>query len=43
MEAPMAGRFTEAKVAPMIESSTTLPMVKMNFTIGNFFYYLTMF
>jgi hypothetical protein len=36
-EAPMAGCFREEKVAPVLESSTTLKRVKMNFTADNFF------
>jgi hypothetical protein len=36
-EAPMTGHFREAKFAPVLESSTTLKRVKMNFTTGNFF------
>jgi hypothetical protein len=37
-EAPMTGHFREEKFALVLESSTTLKRVKMNFTTGNFFY-----
>jgi hypothetical protein len=36
-EATMAGLFQEVKVAPMLEISTTLKRVKMNFTDYNCF------
>jgi hypothetical protein len=36
--APMTERLKEEKVAPVLLSSTTLKMVKTNFTIGQFFF-----
>lgn len=33
----MAKRFTEAKATPVLEISTTLQMVKVNFTVGKIF------
>ena len=37
-EALTTGRYREAKFAPVLESSTTLKRVKMNFMADNFFF-----
>ena len=41
-EAPTTGRFREAKFASVLESSTTLKRVKMNFMAGKVFFILTL-
>lgn len=39
----MGGHFTEEKLAPILERSITLEMVKMNFITNFFIFYFTLF